>query len=91
MRAVMLLAAGLLAGILPFAAVQAGGDAAAGAEKAAGCKGCHNAMVNLNGRGADVIAAQTRAIRAGEKAHPPGIAGLCDEDIADIAAYLDGA
>ncbi|MGR8947206.1 MAG: c-type cytochrome [Gammaproteobacteria bacterium] len=72
-------------------AAQAAGDIEAGATKAKGCTACHNAAVSLKGRGAEVIAAQSKAIRAGSKAHPPGLADLCDKDIEDIAAFLDGA
>ncbi len=66
-------------------------DAPAGADKAAACLGCHNAVISLKGRGVSVIAAQMQAIRAGEAPHPPGLAGLTDDDIAAIAAWLDGA
>jgi cytochrome c553 len=64
---------------------------AAGDNKAEACLGCHNAMVSLNGRGAGTIVSQIQAIRSGDKAHPPGLAELSDEAIAEIAAYLDGA
>ncbi len=67
------------------------GDDAAGKAKAENCAACHNAMVSLKGRGAETIAAQMKVIRSGEKTHPPGLADLNDEDIAAIAAYLDGA
>ena len=87
MRAVIILIAVLLA----YAQVAAAGDAAAGESKAEGCAACHNAVVSLSGRGADAIAGQMKAIRSGDKDHPPGLADLSDEDIADIAAYLDGA
>lgn len=73
------------------AADNATGDAGAGAAKAEDCTACHNAMVDLKGRGADAIVSQTKAIRDGNKRHPPGLSELSDEDIADIAAYLDGA
>jgi cytochrome c553 len=91
MRTAVILAASFLALYLPVAAAEVVGDADAGAAKAVGCKGCHNSVVNLNGRGADTIAAQTKAIRSGAKQHPPGVTDLSDDDIADIAAYLDGA
>lgn len=67
------------------------GDADAGAAPAAACTACHNAMVSLKGRSAKTIAEQTKAIRAGDVKHPPGLAELSDKDIADIAAYLDTA
>lgn len=91
MRTNVMLTAALLTSCMYAVAAEVTGDAAAGAAKAAGCMGCHNSTVNLRGRGADTIAAQTKAIRSGAKQHPPGVADLCDVDIADIAAYLDGA
>jgi len=70
---------------------EATGDASAGATKAETCAGCHSTPVSLKGRGSEAIADQINAIRAGEQSHPPGLAALSEEDIADIAAYLDGA
>jgi cytochrome c553 len=67
------------------------GDTAPGETKAETCAGCHNAMASLNGRGADAIAGQMKAIRSGDKEHLLELTDLSDEDIADIAAYLDGA
>lgn len=87
MRAMIILIAVLLA----YAQMAAAGDAATGESKAEGCAACHNAIVSLNGRGADAIADQMKAIRSGDRNHPPGLADLSDEDIADIAVYLDGA
>ena len=49
------------------------------------------AMPVSNGSGSDAIAGQMKAIRSGDKDQSPGLADLSDEDIADIAAYLDGA
>ena len=58
--------------------------------KAIICSGCHNKMVSLKGRGVDVITKQTKAIQSYVKPHPPaGIKDLCDEDIAEIADFLD--
>ena len=91
MRVITILVVGVFAGYQSLATVCAAGDTELGAEKAKVCAGCHNAMINLNGRGADAIAAQSKAIREGTKPHPPGVEGLSDEEIADIAAYLDGA
>ena len=68
-----------------------GSDAKIGAAKAKACVACHNAMVSLKGKGADTIVEQMKAIRAGDKSHPPGLASLKDEDLAIIAAYLDSA
>ncbi len=60
--------------------------------KADACSSCHNSIVNLKGRGVDVIIKQTKAIQSAEKPHPPaGIKELCDEDIATIAEFLDKA
>ncbi len=67
------------------------GDAQAAAAKAKSCAACHNAMVSLKGRGTDVITGQIKAIRTGDKEHPPGLASLCEEDLKDIAAYLNTA
>lgn len=73
------------------AADQAASDANAGAATAEACATCHNKMVSLKGSGTDTIAAQIRAIRAGDNSHPPGLDALSEEDIVIIAAYLDGA
>jgi cytochrome c553 len=64
-------------------------DASAGASKAEDCTACHNSPISLNGRGVDTIAEQIIAIRAGDQKHPPGLGELSEEDIVDIAAYLD--
>ena len=64
-------------------------DASAGATKAEECTACHNTPISLKGRGVDMIAEQIIAIRAGDQKHPPGLGELSEEDIADIAAYLD--
>jgi cytochrome c553 len=81
----------LMTALLIYIQTASAGDVAAGAAKAEACSGCHNAVLSLNGRGADAITDQIKAIRSGDKDHPPGLADLSDEDIADIAAYLDGA
>ncbi len=78
-----------IAVFMGYAQVGLAGDAAPGETKAERCAGCHNVMVSLNGRGADAIAGQMKAIRSGDKDHPLELADLSDEDIADIAAYLD--
>jgi len=67
------------------------GTATASDAPANACRSCHNAVISLKGRGADVIAAQMKAIRAGDAPHPPGLAGLTDDDIAALAAWLAGA
>lgn len=89
-----LLALLVLAPILPATAA----DPEAGQSKAAQCAACHgsdgNSVVGqwpkLAGQHADYIARQTRMVRDGERSVPemePLVAGLSDEDIADIAAY----
>ena len=85
----MILMAIFLAYGLALAAEQASGDASAGTAKAENCIACHNALISLKDRGADTIGNQIKAIRAGSRGHPPGLADLSDEDIADIAAYLN--
>jgi cytochrome c553 len=58
--------------------------------KAETCSNCHNSIISLKGRGVDVIIKQTKAIQASKKPHPPaGISQLCDEDMAEIATYLN--
>ena len=75
----------------PATAADKTGDMNIGAASAEACASCHNSVVSLKDRGADVIARQMKAIRAGEKGHPPGLADLNDDEIMAIAAYLDGA
>jgi cytochrome c553 len=54
------------------------------------CLGCHNKMVNLNGRSVEAIVNQTNAIKTSNKKHPDaGIKQLSDEEIAKIAAFLN--
>ncbi|MBX3726701.1 MAG: cytochrome c4 [Xanthomonadales bacterium] len=94
-----------LAGLASFAvqALEAPpvGDAQAGAEKAAVCGACHGldgnsanpAWPKLAGQHADYTYRQTRAVRDGEREiieMTPFVAGLSDQDIADMAAYFAG-
>ncbi|MEO1245916.1 MAG: c-type cytochrome [Pseudomonadota bacterium] len=67
------------------------GDEEPGKAAAKSCLGCHAGKLSLKGRGTETLVEQITAIRAGEKAHPPGLAKLSEEDIAAIAAYLDQA
>lgn len=54
------------------------------------CMSCHNAIINLKGRGEDTIISQTKAIKLDKKPHPPaGIKELSDQDIAAIAKFLN--
>jgi cytochrome c553 len=96
-----LLAAGLLAALLPLPAV-AEGNAEAGKTKISMCVGCHAIpgykssyptvyqVPMIKGQSAKYIEAALQAYRKGERSHPTmrGIAGsLTDQDIADLAAY----
>ena len=89
----------MLAASLSTAAVQAGGDAAAGAEKSATCAACHGAqgigeIVSypiLAGQYASYLEHALKSYRDGsrENAIMAGFAGaLTDEDIEDLAAYF---
>ncbi len=89
MRVTIILATTLLGWSQWVAADMAAGDVDAGAAKAKACATCHNAMVSLKDRGAKAIVAQIVAIRSGDKEHLPGLAELNEEDLADIAAYLN--
>lgn len=80
----------------------AAGDAEAGRLKSNTCMGCHgipgytNAyptyrVPKLGGQGADYLAAALKAYRSGERPHATmraQAANLSDQDIADIAAFL---
>ena len=76
---------------LSVTAEETPGDASAGAQKAKSCMGCHNSPISLKGRGVEEIAEQIKAILDGDKDHPPGLAELREEDIRDIATYLNDA
>jgi cytochrome c553 len=92
-------------GLLPFmampAASAAGGDAAAGAQKAAVCGACHGADGNsvnpewpkLAGQQASYIASQLAGFKAGTRVNvimAPNAMILSDQDMADLAAYFSG-
>ena len=54
------------------------------------CIACHsNDDVILKNTGADSIAEKMKSIRAGDTKHPPGLEGLSDDQIAEIAKLLD--
>ncbi len=86
---------------MPFVA-QAGGDAAAGKERAAVCSSCHGAngkaMIptypNLAGQNAQYLELAMKAYKAGQRsggqaAIMTGMAApLSDTDIANLAAYF---
>ena len=77
------------------------GDAGAGASAymAKGCVGCHGAagkqpIANypaVGGKPAEFISAELNKFRSGERNNPimmPMAAGLTDDDVANLAAYL---
>ncbi|MFK8028688.1 MAG: cytochrome c [Gammaproteobacteria bacterium] len=84
-------------------AAHADGDAQAGRKKAETCIGCHGIegykntyptyrVPKLKGQHGAYIALALKAYRTGERTHPTmrSQAGtLSDQDIADIAAYID--
>jgi cytochrome c5 len=80
----------------------AAGDASAGQAKYASCAACHGAQgqgqgifPKLAGTPAERIAELLKKYRAGEQVGPqsalmaPNASGLSDEDIADLAAYVE--
>jgi cytochrome c553 len=81
-----------------LAPVHAGGDAAAGKQKAVICAACHGVDGNsvnpiwpkLAGQHEVYLAKQIRAFRSGERKDPtmaPMVSILKEEDIDDVAAY----
>lgn len=98
----MLRCAVVLAAVLPLAAMAFGeGDSEAGKEKAAVCASCHGMDGNsqmpqwpkLAGQHADYTTRQTRLVREGRREIPEMagiVAGMSDQDFADIAAYYAG-
>lgn len=76
-----------------------GGNAQAGASKAAVCMGCHGPAGNsanpawpkLAGQGANYLYRQLQNYKSGARPDPlmgPQAAGLADEDMRDLAAYF---
>ena len=74
------------------------GDAAAGKSKSVVCSACHGAdgtsvnplWPNLKGQNEQYLAKQIKAFRDGTRKDPtmaPMVAGLTDDDIANLAAY----
>ncbi len=58
--------------------------------KAQMCVSCHAIdEVILKNTGADAIAAKINAILSGDASHPAKLGDLSDEDVAEIAKYLD--
>lgn len=84
--------------------VHAAGDAAAGAQKAYTCLGCHGVEHYVNtyptykvprvaGQHEAYLVAALQAYRSKARSHPTmqaNAANLSDQDIADIAAYFAG-
>jgi mono/diheme cytochrome c family protein len=63
------------------------GEALAKSER---CIECHQSSeVVLRGQGVETITAKIVAIRAGDARHPPGVGGLREEEIAEVAEILD--
>jgi len=99
MKKVIVLAL-LLATSLPALAA----DAQAGQQKAASCQGCHGTAgkaavalyPNLAGQNADYLAHALQAYKKGERSGGQAevmkafVAGLSEEDMADLAAYYAG-
>lgn len=96
------LALSLLLGVIAHSgAVNAAGDATAGAGKVATCAACHGAdgvpsvaiYPQLAGQDAAALESSLKAFRAGERTGgmaammAPQAANLSDQDIADIAAH----
>lgn len=60
------------------------------ASKAQACVACHNTGMNsLAGKGKDHLITQMKAIRAGDKAHPPVLSDFTDKDIEAVAGHLN--
>ena len=84
---------------LLFASSALAGDAAAGKALSARCSACHGATgisvsplwPNLAGQKEQYLVKQIKAFRDGERKDPtmaPMVAGLTDEDVANLAAYF---
>ena len=84
---------------LLFASSAVAGDAAAGKVLSARCSACHGAAgisvsplwPNLAGQKEQYLVKQIKAFRDGERKDPamaPMVAGLTDEDVANLAAYF---
>lgn len=96
------LAALAIVSALSAASASAAGDAEAGMEKANTCMGCHGIpgynnvyptyrVPMISGQPPEYLEAALKAYRSGERPHPTmhaQAAGMSDQDIADIAAYL---
>ena len=98
MTRVYVTALALACALSSLAPVHAGGDAAAGKQKAVICAACHGVDGNsvnpiwpkLAGQHEVYLAKQIRAFRSGERKDPtmaPMVSLLKEEDIDDVAAY----
>lgn len=97
----IVIASALLLSSLP---ALADGNAQAGAQKAASCQGCHGAegkasvalYPNLAGQNAGYLEHALHAYKKGDRSNGQAeamkafVAGLSDEDMADLAAYYAG-
>jgi len=98
----LILTAGLFVGTLVSGNAHAEGDAAAGAQKAYTCLGCHGVKHYVNtyptyhvpkiaGQHQAYLEAALKAYRAGTRSHATmqaNAGNLTDQDIADIAAFF---
>lgn len=99
---VKLLAGSLLLAISSVAQAQAGGDAAAGKQKASMCDGCHNLedyrtafpkvyhVPKLRGQHGEYIIKALESYKSGNRSHPsmaPLATTLSAQDMKDLAAY----
>ncbi len=95
MKSVLL---GLVVSVALFAATANAGDAAAGKAKSVACAACHGSAgisptpiwPNLAGQKEQYIVAQLKAFKDGTRQNAqmaPMVAGLSDEDMANLAAY----
>jgi cytochrome c553 len=84
----------LLMGVVPALVLPQSvlaGDSAAGKAGAQGCMACHNAVMNnLADKGEAYLSTQMKMILSGERTHPPGLSDLSDQDVNDIAAFMNG-
>tara|TARA_R110002074_G_scaffold233574_1_gene405188 strand:- start:65 stop:376 length:312 start_codon:yes stop_codon:yes gene_type:complete len=89
---------GLVAAMGMFAVTANAGDVAAGKAKSATCIACHGSAgisptpiwPNLAGQKEQYLVAQLKAFKDGTRQNPqmsPMVAGLSDEDMANLAAY----
>jgi cytochrome c553 len=92
---------GLVAGAALFAATANAGDVEAGKAKSVVCAACHGSAgisptpiwPNLAGQKEQYLATQLKAFKDGTRQNAqmaPMVAGLSDDDIANLAAYYAG-